>query len=219
MKRMNAVNNLTGNRYGRLEVIGIDDAKEGRKTYWICKCDCGNVKSIRSDALVGGKTVSCGCRKNEVTNANFEKGYARRTARERGYISGHTRLYEIWQGMRKRCNYQNDPRYERYGGRGITVCDEWNDFSKFHDWALSNGYEENLTIDRINNDGNYEPSNCRWATAEEQCNNRGTNISIKIGNATKTLTEWCDIFELDYKVVYARFQRNGFISIDDLFRG
>lgn len=98
------------------------------------------------------------------------------------------------------------------------MCDEWkNDFVKFFEWAMSNGYSENLTIDRIDNDKNYEPDNCRWADAETQCNNRGTNINITIGNATKTLTQWCEIFELKYTTVIARYHANGFISIDELF--
>ena len=120
--------------------------------------------------------------------------------------------------MKARCYRETDTCYERYGGRGIKICDEWkNDYLAFHNWAVNNGYSDNLTIDRINVDGNYEPENCRWATNEQQCNNRRTNINIKIGNATKTLKEWCDIFEVDYKKVNARYHRNGYESIDRLF--
>ena len=98
-----------------------------------------------------------------------------------------TRLYSIWSGLKGRCNNPNDPRYDRYGGRGISVCEEWNtSFQSFYDWAISNGYSEDLTIDRIDNDGNYEPTNCKWSTSKEQCNNRSSNINIKIGNTTKT---------------------------------
>ena len=129
-----------------------------------------------------------------------------------------TRLYQIWQGMKGRCYNPHDTRYDRYGGRGIIVCDEWREnFQAFYDWAVQNGYDETLTIDRIDNDGNYCPDNCRWSSKEEQARNRSSNINITIGNATKTLTEWCEIFQVDYKMVVARYKRNGFIGIDELF--
>ena len=203
------VNDLTGKRFGRLEVIGFHDTGS-RKTYYVCQCDCGNVKVIRADALVGGMTKSCGCLKKEQDKINL-------TANHSHKMSG-TRLYEIWQGMKSRCYKKHDARYGRYGGRGIIVCEEWkNDFKAFYDWAISNGYSNKLTIDRIDNNGNYEPKNCRWATMKEQCNNRNSNINITIGNTTKNLMQWCETFNVDYKTVYARYQRNGFESIDRLF--
>ena len=203
------VNDLTGKRFGRLTVIGVEDNGK-RQTYYACQCDCGNVKVIRADALVSGCTVSCGCKKREQDRLNL-------TANHSHKMSG-TRLYNIWSGLKGRCNNPNDPRYDRYGGRGISVCDEWNtSFQSFYDWAINNGYSEELTIDRIDNDGNYEPSNCRWSTNKEQCNNRATNINIKIGNATKTLTEWCEIFDVDVARTMARYHRDEFITIDRLF--
>ena len=203
------VNDLTGKRFGRLTVIGVEDNGK-RKTYYACQCDCGNVKIVRSDALLSGCTVSCGCKKKEQDRINL-------TANHSHKMSG-TRLYNIWVGLKGRCNNPNDPRYDRYGGRGISVCEEWNtSFQSFYDWAISNGYSEELTIDRIDNDGNYEPSNCRWSTNKEQCNNRATNINIKIGNATKTLTEWCEIFDVDVARTMARYNRDEFITIDRLF--
>ena len=120
--------------------------------------------------------------------------------------------------MKKRCESHNDKRYCDYGGRGIKVCEEWHNFINFYNWAIQNGYSEDLTIDRIDNNGNYEPSNCRWSTNKEQANNRRTNINITIGNTTKTMTEWCDIFNLEYNVVNARYHRNDNIILDDLFR-
>lgn len=203
------VNDLTGKRFGRLTVIGVEDNGK-RNTYYACQCDCGNVKVVRSDALLSGCTVSCGCKKKEQDRINL-------TANHSHKMSG-TRLYNIWAGLKGRCNNPNDPRYDRYGGRGISVCDEWNtSFQSFYDWAISNGYSENLTIDRIDNDGNYEPANCKWSTNKEQCNNRATNINIKIGNATKTLTEWCEIFDVDVARTMARYHRDEFITIDRLF--
>ena len=203
------VNDLTGKRFGRLTVIGVEDNGK-RQTYYACQCDCGNVKVIRADALVGGCTVSCGCKKKEQDRINL-------TANHSHKMSG-TRLYVIWNGLKGRCNNPNDPRYDRYGGRGISVCEEWNtSFQAFYDWAISNGYSEDLTIDRIDNDGNYEPTNCKWSTNKEQCNNRVTNINIKIGNTTKTLTEWCEIFDVDVARTMARYHRDEFITIDRLF--
>ena len=202
-------NDLTGKKFGKLEVIGVHDTGS-RKTYYVCQCDCGNVKVVRADALISGATKSCGCIKKEQDKTNL-------TANHSHKMSG-TRIYETWQDMKRRCYNKQNARYDRYGGRGITVCDEWlNNFQSFYDWAISNGYSDDLTIDRIDNDGNYEPSNCRWSTAKEQCNNRGSNINITIGNATKSLMRWCEIFNVDYKKVYARYKRNGYESIDRLF--
>ena len=202
-------NDLTGKKFGKLEVIGVHDTGS-RKTYYVCQCDCGNIKVVRADALISGATKSCGCIKKEQDKINL-------SANHKHKMSG-TRIYETWQDMKRRCYNKQNARYDRYGGRGITVCDEWlNNFQSFYDWAISNGYSDDLTIDRIDNDGNYEPSNCRWSTAKEQCNNRGSNINITIGNATKSLMCWCEIFNVDYKKVYARYKRNGYEGIDRLF--
>lgn len=200
---------LTGKRYGRLVVIGRDN-RESRKTYFMCRCDCGNMKSVRADSLKAGLIRSCGCMKKEQDRTNL-------TANHSHKMSG-TRLYQIWQGIKKRCYNPHDARYDRYGGRGIKVCDEWRqDFSAFYGWAMQNGYDETLTIDRIDNDGDYCPENCRWSNQQEQARNRSSNIRITIGNATKTLTEWCEIFQVDSRVVLSRYHRNGFIGIDELF--
>lgn len=200
-------NDLTGQRFGRLKVIGVDD-RNTRKTYFLCECDCGTVKSIRSDGLLSGAVKSCGCLKREQDEINLD-----RTT----HNMSSTRLYQIWQGMRGRCYNKHDPRYERYGGRGITVCDEWREFARFCEWSKKNGYQDNLTIDRINNDEGYRPDNCRWATNETQANNRESNIKITIGNSERTLTQWCEIFRVDYRTTLSRYNRNGFLSIDDLF--
>lgn len=211
------VNDLTGKRFGRYTVIGVADDGQ-RKTSYICQCDCGNIKKVRADGLISGRTQSCGCLKRERSAENVKSVPSYKKFEKTGYKVGGTRLYEIWQGMKRRCYKETEPCYERYGGRGIRICDEWlNDFVAFHDWAVENGYEDNLTIDRIDVNGNYEPSNCRWATTQEQSLNRRSNINIRIGNATKTLSEWCKIFEVDYKKVNARYKRNGFESIDRLF--
>lgn len=217
MKDKNRVHDLTGKKFGKLKVIEIADTNT-KKTYWICKCDCGNYKNVRSDSLLCGAIKSCGCLKKKQDFINLNKSTAKQTFFKRGFKSCENRIYTIWQGIKSRCYNKGNSRYNRYGSRGISVCDEWNnDFMKFYNWAKENGYSDKLTIDRIDNDKNYTPENCRWVDIKTQCNNRNTNIKITIGNATKTLKEWCNIFELNYSKILARYTRNGFIGINELF--
>jgi hypothetical protein len=152
---------LTNKKIGRLLVIRRTENIR-KHPAWVCKCNCGNEKTVRGDHLRGGLIRSCGCleEENRTTGANFKHG------------GRYTRLYSIWNSMLKRCNNKNCLSFENYGGRGIKVCDAWYDFSSFRNWALANGYSDSLSIDRIVNDGNYEPSNCRWATPKMQANNR-----------------------------------------------
>ena len=149
---------LTGLKFGKLTVISFSHMK-GKHSYWDCICECGNAHTVRSDCLKCGFVKSCGCM-NTTDRMKPDS------------IKKH-RLYSIYWGMRQRCYNNKQKHYDRYGGRGITVCDEWlNDFKAFYDWAMTNGYRDDLTIDRINNDGNYEPSNCRWVTMKEQNSNK-----------------------------------------------
>lgn len=215
MKNMKRVHDLTGQKFGRLTVIGLDTSKETRKTYWICQCECGKISSHRSDGLLSGHIKSCGCYKSEQD--------AIRVAKNHKHKQSGTRLYNIWQGMKERCHNENSPNYKNWGERGISVCDEWkNNFETFYKWALENGYSEKLSIDRIDNNKGYNPQNCKWSTVKEQCRNRRSNIDITIGNTTKTLTEWCEIFNLSYRTINMRYHRmleNGTLNLDDLFRG
>ena len=152
---------LTGQVFGRLKVLGISHRTEYKKIMWFCECACGNSKIVQGNHLVNGAIQSCGCLLIETTRKkNLSHG------------ESETKLYRRWKGMRERCYYTKHKSYEYYGGRGIEVCDEWKDsFVNFKEWAMRNGFKEELSIDRIDNDGNYEPSNCRWVTHKEQMNN------------------------------------------------
>ena len=160
----------TGERYGSLTVIKRSEDKitpgGQRLTSWLCKCDCGNEITVLGCNLNSGHTKSCGCYSVQHPSAT-----------KHGLMRKHQRLYNIWCNMKQRCNDANHKSYANYGGRGIKVCDEWNDFGKFCAWAILNGYDENApygecTLDRINVNGDYEPSNCRWANMLIQRHNQ-----------------------------------------------
>lgn len=187
---------LSGLKIGKLTVICLDHVDKFRKLYWKCQCECNKLVIVRGSALVTGNTKSCGCLIRE--RKNIKHGMK------------NTRLYRIWSGIKSRCYTGTNPAYGRYGGRGISMCQEWyDDFISFYNWAINNGYSKELSIDRINTNGNYEPSNCRWATPKEQSDNKRSNIIITIGNETLDLQQWCDKIGIKRSTVNTRVRMCG----------
>lgn len=202
---------LTGMEFGKLTVI--EEAEPRRigkkgvlKKYWRCQCECGNVKEICGDTLRTGKAHSCGC-------VGVQKFVERST--KHGFASERPRLYRIWEHMKDRCYNENAKVYKHYGGRGITICDEWHDFKNFYDWAMTHGYNDDLTIDRINVNGNYEPGNCRWVDWNVQANNTRRNVIVEIKTEKHTLKQWCDILNMPYGTVSSR-RSAGWDNVDAL---
>lgn len=173
-----AIKNHSGKRFGKLLVTEVMKLVGG-KAAWLCKCDCGNEKFIRANSLVSNMTKSCGCLHKETMAANsIYKG-----------LRSH-KLYSVRRGMLNRCHLPSTKHYDNYGGRGISVCEEWrNSYLAFFNWALKSGWEDGLTIDRINNDGNYEPSNCRWVSRKANQNNRRNSTFVIINGQKKAMDE------------------------------
>lgn len=188
---------LTGLRFTRLLVINYaGNNKDGRAT-WLCKCDCGAYHTTLGKYLLDGSTTSCGCRR-----ATFLKGVVGHKPPLHGMTN--TRIYQIWQGMRNRCHNPREKAYKNYGGRGISICKEWDDFTNFYNWAMDNGYSKELTIDRIDSDGNYAPDNCRWADRKTQGNNTRRNHKLTYKGVTKTMSEWAESEGIEYSTLRAR---------------
>ena len=182
---------LKGVRFDHLVVKERAGADKRGHAMWLCQCDCGNTKTLPAHKLMAGEYKSCGCMHHKY-----------------GHGQSDTRLYHIWRTMKARCVDSNSHKYHAYGGRGIAICDEWlNSFQSFYDWAMANGYREDLSIDRIDNDGNYEPSNCRWATSKEQANNTRANRNIEYNGESHTLAEWADIKGLTVSALHHRLSR------------
>lgn len=179
---MKEAGNILNQRFGKLVVVSKADDKIANDgvhiTMWNCRCDCGNMTVVDTSSLKSGHTKSCGCLQGEHHNDATHK-------------EGRTRLYRIWNNIKQRCLNPNNSNFKNYGGRGITVCDIWlNSYIAFKEWALNNGYSDNLSIDRINVNGDYEPNNCRWVTQKMQNNNTRSNKKITFNGETLTLAQW-----------------------------
>ena len=186
---------LTNQKFGKLKVLyRLKYSKTAHTYLWLCQCDCGNIIEVSGNNLRSGHTKSCGCLKLEkqITH-NLSK----------------TRLYSIYNNMKARCYNPKNPYFYNYGGRGISICDEWlNDFCSFYNWAVNNGYDSSLFIDRINNNGNYEPNNCRWVTPKENSNNKRNNKYILYKGETHTIAQWAEILEINAHTLRNRMYRN-----------
>lgn len=183
---------LTGQRFERLTVVGLSEDKgKGKKpvTKWICRCECGKITTVKGGNLISGTTVSCGCKKRRHGLANKE------------------RLYQTWKNMRQRCSNPNRHDYKRYGGKGVSICREWDEYTSFRRWALSSGYDDTLSIDRIDVNGNYCPENCRWVDMGVQANNTSRNHIIELNGIKKTMAEWSEELGLSYSAIQHRLER------------
>lgn len=188
---------MTGQRVGRLLIVSRAENTKQNKAQWLCRCDCGNEVIVSRRSLKDASTTSCGCYQREAA-----------AAKHRTHGMKKTRLYRIWSGMKDRCFNSRGKYFDRYGKVGRTMCDEWaNSFEAFYEWAMSNGYSDELTIDRINNDDGYSPNNCRWATWEQQENNRNDNIRIEYAGETHGVREWSRITGMPTYVIYSRYKR------------
>ena len=252
------IEDLTGKRFGMLTVLKLDDKRtSSRGEKWICKCDCGKIKSINRSSLIRGATTSCGCKRlvdltgqrfgrlivlsresgskwkclcdcgNEIiaSGSNLKSGnttscgcYAKECIGKVNLIHGgsNSSLFSVWADMRSRCTNNNRKCYKYYGGRGIKVCTEWEDFENFRKWSLENGYEPGLSIDRIDVNGDYCPDNCRWATKEIQANNTRVNVYLTISGETLTAAQWSKKYGLCESTVCWR-HRHGWSDEECVF--
>ena len=183
---------LTNMRFGKLVVIRLNGKDKRGECKWLCRCDCGNETVVYGSHLRKGNTVSCGC-------------VMRNTARKHG--GSKTRLYKIWQHMKARCNNPKGDNYKYYGGRGITYTPLWEEFREFKTWAVNNGYNDGLSIDRIDPDKNYEPLNCRWVPMQTQHKNTRKCINLTHNGETHTLREWSTILGIPKSTLQQRYAK------------
>lgn len=193
-----------GDQFGRWKVVGFA-GEHGHNKKWNAQCSCGKFGRVFQSSLLSGCSKSCGCLHREISRrvciSRTKHGDSRR-----GKIS---RIRSIWGSIRRRCINPKVKAFANYGGRGIKICSEWNDYRVFKDWALRNGYQDGLTIDRINNDGDYEPRNCRWITLKLQSRNKRTTKVISYKGETKSVQEWAECIGISYKNLWARLKRWG----------
>lgn len=199
---------LIGQKYGRLTIEGFHHT--GREWLWVCRCDCGKEKIAKPSEVRNKKVRSCGCYHDEVCKEKATKF--------RNSVLDNKRLYSIYNWMKRRCYNKTEPRYADYGGRGISISEEWlnaeNGFDNFVEWSMKNGYTEEMTIDRIDVNGNYEPSNCRWITNKEQQLNKRTTLWVIYNGEKIQLKKLCDSMGVAYDMVHNRIYKMGW-SVKD----
>lgn len=199
---MGRCKDLAGMKFHALTVLEKTEKRDSSgNVYWLCKCDCGNNTLVKSNSLISGHTKGCGC---HITNM-------------KGKYKRKTRLGNTWQCMKQRCLNHKDKRYNKYGGRGITICDEWLDYDNFYEWAMANGYQDDLSIERIDVNGNYEPSNCTWITMRKQMDNTTRTVRHNINGKMMTVREIADELGVSYRAVEHRIKRGQ--SLEGKYRG
>lgn len=212
MESKTAFKDLTGMRFGYWTVLErADDMISpggAHQTAWKCRCDCGTEKIVLRSALLNGRSSSCGCHHREV---------ASEVARSLFTTHGETktRLYQIWANMKERCENPSSSNYKNYGAKGVFLCDEWHDYLTFKEWSLKNGYDDNLSIDRIDVRGGYSPFNCRWADSMTQANNKRNTHYVSVGCERHSIAEWSRILDISYDKLYKHLVTHGDRSIVD----
>ena len=202
---MNKPMDIIGKKFNRLTVLELVGTDKYGNTKFLCECDCGNRKILLGSKVKGGRTKSCGCLHSETARNNTKK-----------HLSSHTKLYSVYAQILSRCFCKTNKNYHNYGGRGITVCAEWadkeNGFDSFYKWAIQNGYNANAefgkcTIDRIDNNGDYEPNNCRWVDIKTQANNKRQNHLITFNGKTQNVTQWATELGFTKSTLFNRIRK------------
>ena len=200
------MDNLVGRKFGRLRAVAFNHMDKKGNSYWLCECKCGNSSIVRRGHLLSGDATSCGCKLIDFNKKNHT-----------AHGMTNESIYKSWYSMKHRCNNPNAANYSGYGGRGITVCDEWNDFDNFYEWSISHGYRPGLSIDRINNNDGYYPENCRWATSSEQANNKRDTIFVTYNGQTHSIAEWARLFNVVYSTLSRRINRGVMRDFEEYF--
>lgn len=203
---------IAGQKFGRLTALKRCESKN-KHAMWLCHCDCGNDKIVSLQHLRQGNVKSCGCLNREIAPERGRKSRIGERSRKHGDFG--TKLYGIWAGMKRRCQNSNTKYYSDYGGRGIQVCEEWQDYEPFRTWAVSHGYCEGMSIERIDVDGNYCPENCKWIPIGEQNRNKRLSIRLQYQGKQYTIKEIAQITGLKERTIQGRYERGW--KVEDLF--
>lgn len=194
---------LKGKTIGRITVLENMGKDKNGGYVWLCKCECGIIKNIKSRSLTIG-TKSCGCFQRETVSKNNKIVFTKHK------LKGHP-INSLWSNIKTRCYNPKGSCYENYGGRNISICEEWkSDFLSFYNWCLNNGWKKGLQIDRIDNNGNYEPNNCRFVTNKENCNNKNNNVCYYVNGERKTATQISEQIDIGYNTIRRRIKKNKF---------
>lgn len=198
---------LSGMQFGRLTVIQEHGSKR-QKRFWLCKCECGNITIVSTDCLKSGHIKSCGCfRKDKLIERNQKHGLSK------------SRIYHIWLSMKERCYSKNSKSFCDYGARGISICDDWKVFDNFYKWAIANGYDDTLTIERVNVNDSYCPENCTWIPKADQAKNTRRSVIIEIFGIKKTLSDWVRFMGWSYgKYTQRKWKGKEIFSEDEIMQ-